>query len=511
MKLNYKKISAGFLIFLSTLVIILVGYKIKNFGAIGIDELQFNIFNSVAGANYSTFISGVVNNILPFFLLFIILSFPFFNLYKNEKNIALIDKKPKRKIRRFAFWSYKKLNQHVAIYAIFIFIASIIYASMSLKLGEYVMAKSASSSFIADNYVDPKNVNLSFPDKKRNLIYIYLESMENTVLSIENGGASDVSLIPELENLSLDNNNVSFSNNSKISGMQFTYGTSWTVAGLVAQTAGVPILLMSSMEHNGLGEYKTFLPGAYSIGEVLENEGYYQQLLIGSEAAFGGRDKYFSQHGNYDIFDYNAAKEKSLINSDYKIWWGYEDAKLFDYAKNELKTISQNNQPFNFQLLTADTHFVDGYLDPSCEINFEDQYKNVYACSSKQVNEFVNWIKQQDFYENTTIIISGDHLGMQTEFYEELIDNNDYNRTIYSVIINSPIKKANDNDRIFTPFDMYPTTLSSLGVEIEGEKLGLGVNLFSGQNTLAEDYGIKYINEELQKRSEFYKNNILIK
>ena len=36
------------------------------------------------------------------------------------------------------------------------------------------------STFIDDNYVDPSSVNITFPEQKRNLIYIFLESMEMT-------------------------------------------------------------------------------------------------------------------------------------------------------------------------------------------------------------------------------------------------------------------------------------------------------------------------------------------
>jgi phosphoglycerol transferase len=42
--------------------------------------------------------------------------------------------------------------------------------------------------------------------------------------------------------------------------------------------------------------------------------------------------------------------------------------------------------------------------------------------------------------------------------------------------------------------DMFPTTLAALGVEIEGDKLGIGVNLFSDKQTLAEKYGIETLN-----------------
>ena len=56
-------------------------------------------------------------------------------------------------------------------------------------------------------------------------------------------------------------------------------------------------------------------------------------------------------------------------------------------------------------MITADTHFVDGYLSPNAENKFELQYENVHAYSSKLVYEFIEWAKQQDFYEDTTIVI----------------------------------------------------------------------------------------------------------
>ena len=56
---------------------------------------------------------------------------------------------------------------------------------------------------------------------------------------------------------------------------------------------------------------------------------------------------------------------------------------------------------------------------------------------------------------------------------------------------------------------MYPTTLASLGVKIDGDKLGLGVNLFSDQKTILEEYGLNYVNNEIKKKSFFYDNVLL--
>ena len=81
------------------------------------------------------------------------------------------------------------------------------------------------------------------------------------------------------------------------------------------------------------------------------------------------------------------------------------------------------------------------------------------------------------------------------------------NRRIYNAIINSAIEAKNTKNRKFTSLDFYPTTLASMGVKIEGNQLGLGVNLFSDKPTLLEKY--ENFNEELSKKSTFYNNKIL--
>lgn len=210
--------------------------------------------------------------------------------------------------------------------------------------------------------------------------------------------------------------------------------------------------------------------------------------------------KLFHQHGNYNIKDYNYAIEQGWIPEDYKVWWGYEDQKLFSYAKEELQNLSAGSEPFNLTLLTVDTHFEDGYPCEICPTTYGDnQYANVMACSSKQVNEFVKWIQQQDFYENTTIVISGDHPTMDSDFCEDV--DEDYTRKVYTTYINAE-EDALSSRRVYTTFDNFPTTLGALGVQIEGDRLGLGTNLFSSTQTLVERYGIDMEESELKKKSE---------
>jgi len=374
---------------------------------------------------------------------------------------------------------------------------------MVTDISEYIKAQMNYSTLIKDEYVAPEKVALEFPEQKRNLIYIFLESMETTFCAKEDGGLSENDLIPEISKLAKENLN--FSNTSKIGGAYTTYGTTWTIAAMTAQTTGVPLKI--SIEENSLSEYSSFLGGAHSIGEILEDNGYHNFLLLGSDATFGGRRNLFTQHGNYEIWDYVSAREEGKVKEH--IWWGYTDEKLFEYAKEKILNLSNQEKPFNFTMLTVDTHFQDGYTCEDCPTKWDKAYENVISCSSQKVGEFVEWIKQQDFYENTTIVISGDHLTMQAGFFE-LEPGQNYDKKVISLIIN-PAIEAENTTRAYSTFDLYPTTLAALGVKIEGDKLALGTNLFSKEQTLIEKYGLKYVNEELKKTSIFYNNNILVK
>ncbi|RGI84038.1 hypothetical protein DXD91_11400 [Anaerobutyricum hallii] len=119
----------------------------------------------------------------------------------------------------------------------------------------------------------------------------------------------------------------------------------------------------------------------------------------------------------------------------------------------------------------------------------------------------MQWIKKQDFYKDTTIIIAGDHTSMVdtgSKFWKSL--SNDYQRTVYNAIINPQCayKKKVTEKRKFSTMDMFPTTLAALGVEIDGNKLGLGTDLFSGEETLREQLGANYINKELKRNDKMY-------
>lgn len=382
------------------------------------------------------------------------------------------------------------------------------FSMLSFQVPAYVKGRMSSSSLYEEYYVDPRSTKLTFPEKKRNLIYIFMESMEMTYQDEANGGGTAQNHTPEMTKLQQEN--VCFAEPGGTNGAVAATGTTWTMGAIVAQTAGISLNIpvgANAMEDG----YTSFLPGAYSIGQVLEEQGYKQEFLLGSNAVFGGRKTYMKSHGDYAIKDYEYARAKGWIDPDYYVWWGYEDQKLYQFAKKRLTKLAKQEEPFNLTMLTVDTHFTGGCPCELCPSDFgDDQYGNVIACASRQVADFVEWVKQQDFYENTTIVICGDHPTMDDDYVSNTMQvSADYERKVYTAIINPAATAQNEHARSFSTMDLYPTTLASLGVKIDGDRLALGTNLFSEQPTLLEQLGRETLDQELNKQSVFYEKNLL--
>ena len=377
------------------------------------------------------------------------------------------------------------------------------YAAVDVELTDYVRDLIWRGQLYETEYVDPDTVQITFPEEKRNLVYILLESMETTYLSEDLGGASDVNLIPELYELARDN--INFSHTDGVGGFHATNGSSWTIGAIVAQTAGIPLKVPSGIEdwQNGYGKDGVFLPGAASIMNILDDAGYHTSFLCGSDANFGGRKTYYQTHGTDEIYDIYTARRDGIVPKDYFVWWGMEDLHLFEYAKQELTEISQGDEPFAFTMLTVDTHHIGGYQCEYCRGEYEETYEQSISCSSRQVLEFIQWLQEQPFNENTTVIITGDHLSMDNG-YSQRNEDEDYQRMVYHCILNSPLESGNTKNREYCAVDLFPTTLAAMGCTIEGDRLGLGTNLFSNLPTLAEKWGFEEFNSELSKASDYY-------
>lgn len=395
--------------------------------------------------------------------------------------------------------THKKLISGLYLCGIIgVFLTEIVFVQYKYNVIGYMKRNGADTNLYAERYVDPRDVTITSPAQKRNLIYIYLESMETIYADKASGGKQKSNLIKNLTQYAQDN--ISFSATDQLGGFVTCEGAGWTMGALFTTSSGVPFEL--PVGDNSMNLYETFASGIYTMGDFLKDQGYQQMFLCGSEGMFAGRKTFYEQHGSYDVYDYNRAISEGDIPPDYYVWWGLEDARLYEIAKRQLLRLAENDEPFNFTMLTVDTHFKSGYICDLCDDTYKTEAANVVACADEQVTSFIEWIKQQDFYENTTIVISGDHPRMD----KLLVKKTPYNeRYIYNCFINSVYDKGAVNQkRQSSSLDVFPTVLSAMGYEIEGNRLGLGANLFSREKTLVEEMGIDDLNMELMKTSKFY-------
>ncbi len=465
------------------------------FGDLSPDQIIINLSSPTEGTDSGVYISlfeGPVLLSITLTVIFCLFIFPCGNVFIKRK-LALGE------------FAIRVLS---LILALAVLVGGCAFGINRFQLITLFNAYFADSPYIEENYVDVNKANLKFPKQKRNLIHIYLESMENTFFSKELGGYFDENLMPDLAELCKEG--YSFSHLERgFGGPPSSTGGNWSVSSIVNMATGLPMKV--PVDRNAYGAENNFLPGATTLGDILNANGYEQSVMFGAEAAFGGLDFFFQSHGDFNIYDYKAAKELGWIPEDYKQFWGYEDDKLYEFAKKELTRLHETGKPFHFVMETADTHAPEGYLSVHAEKKFDTQYANCIYYSQAQAVEFVRWIQSQPFYENTTIVLIGDHLSMSKSFFQNV---KGYYRTCFNLFLNVPeelqgIDESRLYNRDWAVFDMFPTLVSCLGIKYDGNRLGIGTDLFSNEQTLFERDGVKEVNKELENRSNFYNDNIL--
>ena len=487
----------GLFVILSSFVYALTKWFKHTFG-VTFDLIYYHLHVPLNGTN-TNFVTDATIAVLPF-VLFVAILFVVYVIIDNKvfsRIVAIYRIRIKNITAKFDLILLTRIV--CMLLAISVAFGTFKYMDTSLKIMDFMKAAKEQSHIYENYYVDPDEVTITEPKKKKNLIYIYLESMETTYTSHSEGGEQEHNYIPNLTKLASDYDSFSDKDNPYPGGFLQTFGTGWTAGGLFSTASGIPLAFSMDIEDDL--DYSRYAPGVTTIGDLLKDRGYNQEFICGSDAEFASRSNFYQQHGDFYILDYPEAIERGFIPADYKVWWGYEDRVLYDIAKQEVTRLASLDEPFNLTFLTVDTHMVDGYFCPLCRNEFPQKAANIISCADRQLYDFVKWCSEQDFYEDTVIVITGDHPRHDSSLVEGIPLNN---RPVYNCIINSSVDTTKKFNRTFTHMDIFPTTMAALGFEIEGERLGLGTNLYSDKQTLAEELGFDNLNTELSKYSTYY-------
>ena len=336
--------------------------------------------------------------------------------------------------------------------------------------------------------VEPSAVGL---DRPRNLVLLYLESVESLYARVDVFGAN---LLPRLSALR--------EREAGIRDARQLAASSWTIAGMLSSLCAVP--LSAPVERNSMGRFGEFLPGAVCLTDVLDEHGYELRFIQGSDRTFAGKDKFFTSHHvpPEDVLDYQSLVARDPESAQRRgTGWGLRDRETYRHAREEIEALAREGKPFAAIVLSVDTHQPDGYLDPLCPAVYGD-FRDVVVCADDMAADFLEWIAAQPFADDTMVVVMGDHLAMVNPLYDLLAAHQDERRN-FNLFIN-PARPLPDAERRVSHLDMLPTMLEALGGTVPGGRMGLGVSLYSGEPTLLELMDAETLDGKLRGHSEIY-------
>lgn len=353
-------------------------------------------------------------------------------------------------------------------------------------LFSYYFYKNTTSTLFEEEYANPQDITYAFPENKRNLILIYLESFEQNFSQAE---YYEKNIIPHLSELQ---NEGAFSRQHND-----LPGAGFSIASLVASQCGIPLRYSSDRDIYAM---RYFLPKAVCFPEILKKNGYQTAIVKAADITFTDVHIFARSHG------YNEALGVDEILSNYPkeehsalrgAFGGVNDETLFSFAKKKLAEFSPN-APFMLTLFSLDTHTPSTYHNPSCNRPFGD-IRDVYMCTDKTVYNFIEWLKHSPYWDNTTVIIIGDHL-----LPVRIKSKGTPKRGIFNVFLNLPQELKINSEKSFSTYDLAPSILESLNISLSPRAFGLGRSLFSDNPSLLEKLGLQELKVRLQQNSEVY-------
>jgi len=359
-----------------------------------------------------------------------------------------------------------KLQVPISVLTLLTLVLSVNQVSVAIDLDKYVTLGNPDSSL--DVYASQyESATLA---RTPNLILIYVESLEDSFGSTDIYGEN---LLSELDEATYD----------FLSGTEVWMAplAEWTMGALVASQCGFSVAAVidtnGSLSHQARGN---------CLGSTLKRAGYKSVFLGGAPGEFFAKEQFIMESG-YDRF---YGLDQWLVTG-YKREelnpWGLWDRDLFVEARKKLRALGDSDGPFNLTILTVDTHS-PGHLDPRCESATNETIRQVIKCTTREVAEFINYARGLDFYDDTVIVIVGDHAYMGETAEEEIAGVNP--TSIYFRI--KPV--ASDKWLSLAPrgtlYDLGPTILQALSGDNRDLKLGLGLSMFSANtvNSVFEKY-----------------------
>ncbi|MGD6991406.1 LTA synthase family protein [Sutcliffiella horikoshii] len=327
-------------------------------------------------------------------------------------------------------------------------------------------------NYINASYKAP-NDDLYGAAKGKNVIVVKLESMQSFVIDKEINGEPITPFLNELKDKSYYFNNFYHqTGQGKTSDSEFLLDNSLYPVGRGAV-----------FFTHGTNDFHTATPNA------VKEEGYTPVTFHANNKSFWNRDVMYKSLGYDQFFDI----ESYDVNEENSVGWGLKDIEFFQQSIPYMQDLEQ---PFYAKFITLTNHFpfvldeedkfVDEFDSNSRTLN---RYFPTVRYSDESIKVLFDELKKSGLYEDSIIILYGDHYGISENHNEAMsqylgkeitpFENAQLQRVPMFVHIPGVTdKNPKEFDTVGGQIDLKPTIKHLLGMETKND-IQFGADLFS--------------------------------
>ncbi|MFF2853046.1 LTA synthase family protein [Peribacillus sp. NPDC058002] len=296
--------------------------------------------------------------------------------------------------------------------------------------------------------------------KGKNVIYLHLESMQNFLIDYKLNGEE---VTPFLNSLAHD----------KSDFMRFDNFFHQVGQG---KTADAEFMLENSLF--GLPQGAAFTNRSQNTYQaapaILGQQGYTSAVFHGNYKSFWNRDNMYKSLGFNQFFD---ANHYNMENKEEVLSYGLMDKPFFKESIPMLETLKQ---PFYTKFITVSHHFPYSMDQEKATIGKHttgdasvDNYFQTARYADEALKEFFDYLKESGLYDNSVIVMYGDHYGISENHKEAMskvlgkdvgaFENAQLQRV--PLLIHVPGVEGGEMHQYGGQIDLLPTLLHLLGIE----------------------------------------------
>jgi lipoteichoic acid synthase len=327
------------------------------------------------------------------------------------------------------------------------------------------------NNYVRSNQAEP-NYEVFGTAEGKNVIVVSLESLQTFVVNEEMNGEV---VTPFLNELTKDDDTYYFPNFYHQTGLGKTSDSEFIVEnGLYPLGGGAVFFTNSGNTYN-------------SMAEKLNGKGYFTNVMHSNNKSFWNRDIMYNAldvDKFYDVDSYEVA-DGDAVN------WGLKDIPFF---KQSVDHMTEMQKPFYSRLITLTNHYPfhleeEDQLIPEYDSNSGtlNRYFQTARYMDESVKVLFEELKAKGLYEDSIIVMYGDHYGISENHNEAMAQYLEKEITPFEsaqlqrvpMFIHIPgSDQGKVVEEVSGQIDIRPTLLHLLGVETSKD-MQLGADVFS--------------------------------